>query len=69
MGTEDVEALEDRAYITIDVTDDGYLRIEQSIGDKPMYTPDEARDLAEDILDAADRAQRDTGNDAAEDGE
>jgi hypothetical protein len=57
MGSNDVEPLEDRAYITIDVTDDGYLRIEQSVGDPPMYTPGEARELAEDIVAAADRAQ------------
>lgn len=57
MGEDDVEPLEDRAYITIDVTEDGYLRIEQSVGDPPMYTPSEARELAEDILAAADRAQ------------
>jgi hypothetical protein len=57
MGTHDVEPLEDRAYITIDVTEDGYLRIEQSVGDPPMYTPEEARELAEDIATAADQAQ------------
>jgi hypothetical protein len=57
MGPHDVEPLEDRAYVTIDVTEDGYLRIDQSVGDPPMYTPAEARELAEDIVTAADRAQ------------
>ncbi len=61
MGSEDVEPLEDRAYITIDVTEDGYLRIEQSVGDQPVYTPEEGRELAEDILAAADRAEGDAG--------
>jgi hypothetical protein len=57
MGPNEVEPLEDRAYITIDVTDDGYLRIEQSVGDQPMYTPGEARELAEDLVAAAARAE------------
>lgn len=57
MVSKDVEPLEDHAYITIDVTEDGYLRIEQSVGDQPLYTPEEARELAEDIVAAADRAQ------------
>lgn len=57
MGSKDVEPLEDHAYITIDVTKDGYLRIEQSVGDQPLYTPEEARELAEDIAAAADRAE------------
>lgn len=57
MDSHDVEPLEDRAYMTIDVTEDGYLRIDQSVGDPPMYTPEEARELAEDIMSAADRAQ------------
>jgi hypothetical protein len=61
MGSNDVEPLEDRAYITIDVTDDGYLRIEQSVGDQPMYTPEEARELAEDLVAAADRAEAQSG--------
>lgn len=59
MEPQDVEPLEDRAYITIDVTEDGYLRIEQSVGDQPIYAPEEAREIAEDILAAADRAQTD----------
>lgn len=39
------------------MTDDGYLRIEQSVGDQPIYTPEEARELAADLVAAADRAQ------------
>jgi len=48
--------LEDRAPILVD-TDDGYVRIEQMLGNHPLYTPAEARDLAEDILAAADDAE------------
>lgn len=47
--------LEDRAPVLVD-TDDGYVRIEQMLGNHPLYTPEEARDLAEDILDAAEEA-------------
>jgi hypothetical protein len=51
----DVPPLEHRAFFDID-TSDGYVRIEQSMGNQPLYTPEEARDIAEEILEAADRA-------------
>ena len=57
MGTEDVQPLEDRAYFSIAATDDGYVRIEQSTGDPPFYTPAEARELAADLRAAADSAE------------
>lgn len=62
------EPLEDRAYFSISPTDDGYVRIEQSVGDPPFYTPDQARSIAEDLLTAATEAEdidkdgRDGGN-------
>jgi len=49
--------LEDRAPILVD-TDEGYVRIEQMVGNHPLYTPEEARDLAADILAAAEEASR-----------
>lgn len=51
-----VPPLEHRAYFDID-TDDGYVRIEQSRGDQPLYTPEEARDVATAILEAAIEAE------------
>jgi hypothetical protein len=61
MATEErsktVTTLEDRAPILVD-TDEGYVRIEQMLGNHPLYTPEEARDLADDILAAAERAER-----------
>jgi hypothetical protein len=39
--------------------EDGYVHIEQSVGDPVHYTPEEARDIAEDILAAVERAERD----------
>ena len=65
MGTEQagdrettVPPLENTAYFAIE-TDDGYVRIKQSVGNQMLYTPDEARDIAESILDAADEAESD----------
>lgn len=64
MGTNDTEAdpdasavlpLERTAFFDID-TRDGYVRIEQSVGDPTLYTPAEARDIAESIAAAADEA-------------
>ncbi|MFB6219293.1 MAG: hypothetical protein ABEH77_09015 [Halobacteriaceae archaeon] len=55
----DVPPLEDTAAFSIDTTD-GYVRIEQAVGNRPLYTPAEARDLAADIRTAADRAERET---------
>ena len=56
--TGPVEPLQDRAYFEIDI-EDGYVRIEQSVGDPPLYTPDEAEELAEDLLEAAAEARTD----------
>lgn len=39
-------------------TRDGYVDIQQAHGDKTLYTPAEARDLAADIREAADRAEK-----------
>ena len=50
-----VPPLEHRAYFDIDV-DEGYVHIEQSWGDRTLYTPEEARELAEEIEAAAERA-------------
>jgi hypothetical protein len=51
-----VTALEDTAPILVD-TSENYVRIEQMVGNHPLYTPEEARDLAADILAAADAAE------------
>jgi hypothetical protein len=63
MATDDAEAsavevppLENTAFFDID-TRQGYVRIDQSWGDQRLYTPEEARDVAEAILAAADDAQ------------
>lgn len=53
----DVTPLENTAYFAIE-TDDGYVRVEQSVGDRTLYTPDEARDVAAAIREAADEAAR-----------
>ncbi|ACV48336.1 MULTISPECIES: hypothetical protein [Halomicrobium] len=53
----DVTPLENTAFFSIE-TDDGYVRIEQSLGNQVLYTPEEARDIAESILAAADEAPR-----------
>jgi hypothetical protein len=59
MGTDeeprvtDVPPLEHTAFFDIDTTD-GYVRIEQSLGDQTLYTPDQARDIAESILEAVE---------------
>jgi len=51
----DVTPLENTAFFSIE-TDDGYVRIEQSLGNQVLYTPEEARDIAEAILEAAEEA-------------
>lgn len=51
----DVTPLENTAFFSIE-TDDGYVRIEQHLGNQVLYTPGEARDIAESILDAVDEA-------------
>lgn len=55
---DEVLPLEHTAFFNIE-TDDGYVRIDQSVGNQVLYTPSEARDIAESILEAADDA---TGN-------
>ena len=62
MGTDQSEGaslrvppLENTAFFSIE-DDDGYVRIEQSLGNQVLYTPNEARDIAEAILDAVDEA-------------
>jgi hypothetical protein len=52
----DVPPLENTAFFDID-TRQGYVRIDQSWGDQTLYTPAEARDIAEAILAAADEAE------------
>lgn len=49
----DVPPLENTAFFSIE-TDDGYVRIEQSLGNQVLYTPEEAEDIAQAILDAAE---------------
>lgn len=53
---ERVTPLERTALFAIE-DEDGYVRIEQSVGDPIHYTPEEARDIAEDILTAVRRAK------------
>jgi len=62
MGTDQSEGaslhvppLENTEFFSIE-DDDGYVRIEQSLGNQVLYTPNEARDIAEAILDAVDEA-------------
>jgi hypothetical protein len=52
----DVPPLENTAFFDID-TRQGYVRIDQSWGDQTLYTPEEARDIAEAILEAADEVK------------
>lgn len=55
-GESSVPPLEHRAFFDID-TQRGYVRIDQSVGDRTLYTPEEARDIAESILDAAEETE------------
>lgn len=50
-----VTPLDDLAHFTIDATE-GYVQIEQSHGGQVYYTPEEATEIAEDILEAVERA-------------
>lgn len=54
--TSDVPPLERTAFFDID-TEYGYVKIDQSVGDQKLYTPAEARDVADAILDAAEDAE------------
>lgn len=51
------QPLVDTAHFAIE-TNSGYVRIEQSIANSTRYTPDEARDIAKSIIEAADAAQK-----------
>jgi hypothetical protein len=53
-----VEPLEHRAAVFVE-EGDGYVDIQQEFGDHTKYTPDEARRIAEEILEAADAAEQD----------
>jgi len=53
---QSVTPLERTALFAID-DEEGYVRIEQSVGDPVHYTPEEARDIARDLLAAADEAE------------
>ena len=55
-GVQDVPPLENTAFFDID-TRRGYVRIDQSWGDKTLY-PEEAEDIAETILAAAEETER-----------
>ncbi|WP_276271904.1 hypothetical protein [Haloarcula litorea] len=50
-----VPPLENTAFFSIE-SDDEYVRIEQSLGNQVLYTPEEARDIADAILDAVEEA-------------
>lgn len=60
-GATSVPPLENTAYFAIE-SDEGYVRIEQSVGNQVLYTPGEARDVAEAILRAADEATDEPGS-------
>jgi len=51
-----VSPLENTAFFAIEA-DDEYVRIEQSLGNQVRYTPEEARDIADAILEAADASE------------
>ncbi|MDS0283291.1 hypothetical protein [Haloarcula onubensis] len=51
-----VPPLENTAFFAIEADND-YVRIEQSLGNQVRYTPAEARDIANAILDAVDEAE------------
>jgi hypothetical protein len=51
-----VPPLEHTAFFDIDSVE-GYVRIEQSLGDQTLYTPEEAEDIAHAILDAVEETE------------
>lgn len=57
MGKESVEPLEQRAYFSVTVMDDGYVKIEQDVGNPPIYTPAETREIAAEFVAAAEEAE------------
>lgn len=52
------EPLEARANVSVSTTDDGYVKLEQSVGDPPYYTPEEIRELIDELTEAAAEAER-----------
>jgi hypothetical protein len=52
-----VQPLENTAFFDIEA-DEEYVRIEQSLGNQVRYTPSEARDIADAILDAAEATEK-----------
>lgn len=56
--SDPVTPIEHRAAVFVEQTG-GYVDIEQEFGDHTKYTPEEARSIAEEILAAADQAERD----------
>jgi hypothetical protein len=56
-GGPAVNPLERTAPVYVEATD-GYVDIRQPQGDPTLYTPEEARDIARDILAAADASER-----------
>jgi len=55
-GGPAVSRLDNTAFFDIDERD-GYVRIDQSKGGRTLYTPEQARDLAVAILEAADESE------------
>lgn len=54
----EVPSLKNKPFFSVE-RDDGYVRIEQSLGNQLRYTPEEARDIAQRILEAAEDAKQD----------
>ena len=52
-----IRPLADTAHFVIETTD-GYVRVEQSIANSTRYTPEEARDIAQSIIEAAEQAEQ-----------
>jgi hypothetical protein len=52
-----VQPLERTAPVYVEATE-GYVDIKQPKGDPTLYTPEEARDIARDILAAAEASER-----------
>lgn len=59
-SSDDARSIEHRAAIFVE-EGGGYVDIQQEFGDHTEYTPDEARRIAEEILAAADAAERNGG--------
>jgi predicted dehydrogenase len=56
-GAPSVQPLERTAPVYVEAAD-GYVDIRQPEGDPTLYTPEEARDIARDILAAAEATER-----------